>query len=321
MKKQRGAISLITLFLAAGFVGSILLIITPVIQKWQNHAQGKAVEKQILFVLDAVKQFQADRYNAGIDLNDMASLPSSIDELMPVYLSPCTVAQSASGQCFRQDTLPWNDRFTYERELVSVTANGRTFSVPGSVIKVPMRNLSGQRQKNYALSVLNQLPNAQYDSTADQLTIRWGRIGSEVEHEALVARDGSTTLTGPDWDLGGITWLTNIKGLFLRNQDGSQFSVASGLQRRVIVTSGSFIPLHSCPAGHTPDLDVMIKSIEPQSNATKFTSLGAFIPYHVPAAGGGWHVYAKYFAKLQSGSQQWVVLSDAYLKVTQLCVQ
>ena len=88
----------------------------------------------------------------------------------------------------------------------------------------------------------------------------------------------------------------------------------------MIVTSGSFIPLHSCTEGHTPDIDVMIKSIEPQSDATKFTSLGAFIPYYTPES-GGWRVYAKYYAKLQNGSQQWDVLNDAYLKVTQICVQ
>lgn len=308
--------------LFSSFLVSTILYALPYSQKWELKNEAEDFKVQVEYLWDQIKAFQADRYNSGFLFNDLASFPATVDEMMPSYFVSCSMADSQARRCNRPDITPWGQTITIQREMVTVPIPpSGSINVPGMVITIPFSGEPSEYRRQVFRSELANIPNGSYDETSNQMIYRFGRIGSEVEHQALVRRDGTTTLTGDSWDTGGVSWITNVKGLFLRNTDGSQFSVASGLQRRVIVTSGSFIPQHSCPAGHTPDLDVMIKSIEPQSNATKFTSLGAFLPYHVPAAGGGWHVYAKYFAKLQSGSEQWVVLSDAYLKVTQLCVQ
>lgn len=289
----------------------------PLLEKKRITDDAITLKKQVTYLWEIVKTYQADRFIAGVSYNDISSLPLSVDALMPDYLATCTVANFENGNCKRIDYTPMGEQITLNRQFITL-ATGAT--VPGMRIVIPFKNESNQTILNTYLATLSDLPNGQYDSIEKEFVIQFGRIGSEVEHEALVQRDGSTTLTGADWDTGGNTWITNIKGLFLRNADGSQYSVASGLQRVVVVNSGAFIPSHSCPTGHNPDIDVMIKSIEPQSNATKFTSLGSFTPYYT-AVTGGWRVYAKYFAKLQDGSQQWAFLDDAYLKVTQLCVQ
>lgn len=317
MKKNQKGSALIGLAIITAIIGGLLVQGLPLINQWRHNEEAQTLKKQVSYLWELTKLYQADRFNAGMQFDDLNTLPASVDELMPDYLPTCTVAMFEQGTCKRIDYTPIGEIITLQREFITL-ATGDT--VPGMRIVVPFVNEPTQAVLNTYLAALNDLPGGEYNSTTKQFSVRFGRIGSEVEHEALVARDGSKTLTGSDWDTGGNTWITNIKGLFLRNADGSQYSVASGLQRVVVVNSGAFIPAHSCPVGHNPNIDVMIKSIEPQSNATKFTSLGSFTPYY-SAVTGGWRVYAKYFAKLQDGSKQWVFLDDAFLKVTQMCVQ
>ena len=317
MKKTERGFGLISLAIVVAILGGLATQAIPLIQQAQLNDDAETLTKQVTFLWEATKTYQADRFNAGVPFSDLASFPSSVDELMPNYLSECSVSDFERGKCKRIDFTPLGQQITLNRQYVELDTGA---TVPGMKIVIPFSNEPSERILRTYVSKLSDLPNGQFNETTKEFVVEFGRIGSEVEHEALVQRDGSTTLTGEDWDTGGNTWITNVKGLFLRNTDGSQLSVASGLQRRVIVRSGSFIPRHSCPEGHTPDIDVMIKSIEPQSNSHKFTSLGAFIPYFEEVPNRGWSVKAKYYAKLQNGSKQWVMLSDAYLKVTQICV-
>lgn len=320
MNKQRGFVAVISMLMFTSFVALLVAYVIPSIDRYKEKVEAEKLVTQIGFIWEAVKEYQADRYNAGVDFYDIASLPESIDDLMPGYIQECSVVDNEAGDCLRPDMTPWGEYVEYEREVVQIDVAGTLVSVPGSVIRVSFKAEPSEFLRNLYRAVLSQLPNGKYDEATQVLEFRFGRIGSEVEHQAFLRNDGTTPLVSDSWDVGGKTWITNIKGLFLRNTDGSQYSVASGLQRVVVVDSGAFIPTHSCPAGHTPDLDVMIKSIEPRSNSEKFTSIGSFTPYYT-AVPGGWRVYAKYFAKLQGGAQQWVFLDSAYLKVTQLCVQ
>ncbi|AIW17493.1 Tfp pilus assembly protein FimT/FimU [Vibrio tubiashii] len=315
-RKQRG-ISLLSLAVVVAILGGLATQALPLIHQARINEDAEKLKNQVTYLWEQTKTYQADRFNAGIPYTDLASFPATVDDLMPDYLPQCSVTDYEGGKCRRIDYTPMGERITLNRQFVTLSTGA---TVPGMRIVIPFKNEPSPQILNTFKSKLSDLPNGQYNETSKEFILQFGRIGSEVEHEALVQRDGSTTLTGADWDTGGNTWITNIKGLFLRNADGSQYSVASGLQRVAVVDSGTFIPTHSCPSGHRPDLDVMIKSIEPRTNAEKFTSIGSFTPYYT-AVSGGWRVYAKYFAKLQGGSKQWVFLDSAYLKVTQLCVQ
>ncbi|SHO55565.1 type II secretion system protein [Vibrio quintilis] len=319
MNKKQGGFTLLTLAIAVVILSFLAAESIPLINQHRINTEAETLKRQVAYLWEVIKTYQADKFNAGVAFNDIASLPASVDALMPDYLQQCSVSDFESGLCKRVDYTPIGEQITIHRKYITLS-DGDT--VPGMEILVPFHQESDQRIRSTYLAALSDLPNGQYNRDSKEFVIQFGRIGSEVEHEALVQRDGSTTLTGTDWDTGGTTWITNVKGLFLRNKDGSQYSVASGLQRVVIVKSGTFIPEFQCPAGHSAKIDVMIKSLEPQTSGNKFSSLGSFTPYFKKEDdGSGWKVYAKYFVRLQGGNQQWKKMTDAYLKVTQMCVE
>ncbi|MDA0155985.1 hypothetical protein OH460_27190 [Vibrio sp. Makdt] len=152
----------------------------------------------------------------------------------------------------------------------------------------------------------------------EKVTLSITRPANAVHLENVVKRDGSSTLTGDSWDVGGDTWITNVRGLFLENKDGTQYSVASGLTRTVVARHGDRFPIHSCPEGHTPELDVMVKSLQPLSSRNKYGETGSLTPKY-SKSGSNWVVSLEYYAKRTSDSS-WVKLNDGYLKVQFLCI-
>lgn len=315
MKKNQKGSALIGLAIAIAIIGGLLVQGLPLINQWRHNEEAQTLKKQVSYLWELTKLYQADRFNAGMQFDDLNTLPASVDALMPDYLPTCTVAMFEQGTCKRIDYTPIGERITLQREFITL-ATGNT--VPGMRIVVPFVNEPTQAVLNTYLAALNDLPGGEYNSTSKQFSVRFGRIGSEVEHEALVARDGSKTLTGSDWDTGGNTWITNIKGLFLRNQDGSQRSVAAGLENTVTVSSGTYIPDYSCPAGHTADLNVAVSAIEPQSSSTRFSALGSFSTYK-RRSGAGWVVGLQYYAKAQ-GTDNWYNYTGGFVTVTMKCV-
>lgn len=318
--------TLYEVLLVLSIIGGLLAVGVPAVMKGYRFVKIQDYIEHLELVTRQVQSYQFYRVKAqGIDPDpdfreSLQSWPADVNALMNDYSSrfweSCSEEEEAAEICIRPDYVPFSQgRLTLEPvwdTTILPIPQGRYY------ITVPIGQLPDDGTYGSWKAALLKFPGARVMPNFDiRITVK--PLTKTLQYREYLQKDGSTPLEG-DWDTGGNYAITNVKGLFLRNSDGSQFSVASGLQRRVIVTSGSFIPLHSCPEGHTPDIDVMIKSIEPQSDATKFTSLGAFIPYYTPES-GGWRVYAKYYAKLQNGSQQWDVLNDAYLKVTQICVQ
>ncbi|MBL4262809.1 type II secretion system protein [Vibrio fluvialis] len=317
MNKQRGFVAIISMLMFTSFIALLVAYIIPSIDRYKETVKAEKLVTQIGFIWEAVKEYQADRYNAGVDFYDIASLPESIDDLMPGYIQECSVEDNEAGGCLRPDMTPWGEYVEYEREVVQIDVAGTLVSVPGSVIRVSFKAEPSEFLRNMYRAVLSQLPNGKYDETEKVLEFRFGRIGSEVEHQAFLRNDGTTPLVSDSWDVGGNTWITNVKGLFLRNQDGSQQSVAGGLQRSVLAKSGQSFDIQSCPAGHEADLDVSVVSIQPFSASNRFTSLGAFTG-RKEIKSGKWYVYLEYYAKRESDSQ-WVKMSDGYLRVTFKC--
>lgn len=169
---------------------------------------------------------------------------------------------------------------------------------------------------NAIFNKLQMIPGFTIDAR-ENVSLRITRPANAVHLENVVKRDGSSTLTGEDWDVGGNTWITNVRGLFLKNKDGTQYSVASGLTRTVVAKHGDRFPVHSCPEGHTPDLDVMVKSLQPLSGGARYGEVGSFVPKY-SKSDSNWVVSLDYYAKRTSDSS-WVLLHDGYLKVQFIC--
>ena len=309
----------ILLFLS--FLTTTLLNALPYIDKWNLKSDAQDFRVQIEFLWDQIKAYQADRYNSGFLFNDLATFPATVDDMMPSYFVSCSMADNEARRCLRPDITPWGQIITIEREIVNVplSAGGSGVNVPGMVIRIPFNGEPDEYRRNIYRSELAKLPNGTFDDHNQELVFKFGRIGSEVEHQALVRRDGTTTLTGEHWDTGGKTWITNVLGMSLRNVDGSQYSVASGLQNTFVVRSGSRIKKHSCPKGHTPTAVAVMHSNEPLSNANKYTAF----TYVKPIVEGGvndsfWTFKLNYKAKRERDGV-WVPMSDGYLQVTTMC--
>lgn len=320
MRRERG-FGLVEVILGLALLASTLVLIVPFLLDKQKDHHAMVYADHLKNVISRLHQYQYYKVTEErIPVTDADSWPASLNHLMTDYplrfWNECSTTQEANNECVRPDYVPWSTKRIDSRVQTQTTTPPYYSHL---VLTIPLSNLVMDTKEYLRWSVpLMTIPGAKKTATQDiEITLR--QATSTFIYESFLPRSGDKTLTD-DWDTGGNAWITNIEGMSLRNSDGSQYSVAAGLQRSLTVASGSFIPRHSCPAGHTPDLDVMIKSIEPQNSANKFTSLGSFAPYYT-AQPGGWRVYAKYYAKLQGGSQQWKLLRDAFLKVDQLCVQ
>lgn len=318
MKKKKGFTSY-ELLLVMTVLTVLFLITASITKKLRIKAEAEVVRSRVVYVIDQLQRYYMDQIVAGVLPTDLTTYPSSMIELESSgdYIESCAPADVSANRCFDYKYLPIgtvaNNSTGEPIELNRITG---AQNYPEIELSFSLAGVTNNDKFNALFSELQTIPSFTMDAN-EKVTYTITRPANAVHLENLVKRDGSTTLTGDSWDTGGVTWLTNVRGLFLKNQDGSQYSVASGLSQIAVAQDGDTFPLHSCPEGHTPDLDVMVKSIQATDYSNKYAEVSAFLPRY-SLIDNTWHVYLDYYAKRKS-DDQWVTMNDGYLKVTFLC--
>lgn len=322
-KSRQSGFGVLELLISTAILTVLILISLPALQRYQTKTEAEAFRDQIVMVWDAIKSYQADRYNTGVPFNDIASLPASFADLSPDYIQSCSVADNEAGRCSRPDLTPMNELIEMARENV-VLATGET--VPGMLLTIPLGGEPSEQIRNTYRAVLADLPNGIYVEADNELLLRFGRIGSEVEHQALLARDGTTTLTG-DWDVGNKAIL-NASMVMVRGQNGNQIRVDGGVvhsDSSYIDGSGINVPRNSftCPASLNQDVQASLTGIKAH-DSYEYLAVGEQKLTTV-FEGGEFKIKLKYKAKQkQRGSTTdkgaWVDAYTGWINILYLCV-
>lgn len=284
-KGKQSGFGVLELLITTGILTVLILTSLPSIQRYQEKKAAEAFKNQVIFLWEAIKSYQADRYNIGVPFNDISSLPASYNDLVPNYIQPCSNADNRAGRCSRSDLTPMGETITMQRENISI-GGGQT--VPGMLLTIPLRSEPSESIRNTYRAALADLPNGVYDEGNKKLEIRFGRIGSEVEHQALLARDGKTTLTA-DWDVGNKA-IINASAVTVRGQNGKQVRIDGGVVKSYssYIDGSIVIPAHyfTCPTSLNKNVQASLAGIRAHSSyeylavgeqklETKFSS-GAF---------------------------------------------
>ncbi|OEF63586.1 hypothetical protein OAA_13965 [Vibrio cyclitrophicus 1F175] len=322
-KGKQSGFGVLELLLTTGILTVLILTSLPSIQRYQERQAAETFKNQVVFLWEAIKSYQADRYNVGVPFNDISSLPASYDDLVPNYIQTCSNADNIAGRCSRADLTPMGETITMQRENILI-GGGQT--VPGMLLTIPFGAEPSESIRNTYRAVLADLPNGVYDEGDNKLEIRFGRVGSEVEHQALLARDGTTTLTG-DWDVGNKAIL-NASMVTVRGQNGNQIRVDGGVVHSYssyIDGSGIVVPKSNftCPTNLNQDVQASLAGIKAH-NSYEYLAIGEQKLTTI-LEGGEFKIRLKYKAKQkQRGSTTdkgaWVDANTGWINILYLCV-
>jgi hypothetical protein len=187
-------------------------------------------------------------------------------------------------------------------------------------IQIPFPNATSDATRlehQAVLETLSRFPGSEFNEASNSLFVWVDRIDSGVQQDALVKRSGDdSTLTG-DWDVGGNYAITNAKDVTIRNSDGSQRSVGTGVVRAFVGKHNERVNKHKCPANLTPSIIVSIKSIFAQNNANNINTISQSKTYATESS-TYWTLGLDYYAQLQ-GSSTWTLQHDGEISAFLIC--
>ena len=106
-------------------------------------------------------------------------------------------------------------------------------------------------------------------------------------YDGLVKRSGDDSTLLGDWDVGGNFALVNAKDYTIRNSDGSQQLVSSGLVNILKVKHRDFIDKPQCPKDLKPNLTLSINTV---TITNQYTLKGSIKPFVLSETHFQWQV-------------------------------
>lgn len=321
INKQKGFVGLIDLYAVIAAVIVFMSIAAGYLSDRQIEQDADRLKQHIEGLIEAINTYQSDMYTAGVSFRSTDIFPNTLNDLMPNYLPSCTAQENRNRQCKLPTQTPWGQNIGYSTKLVAVPINGGTVDVPGYELTIPVGLEPTAEYRHTYAAALMRLPFSKWDESTGLLTVSFGRLGSEVEHEALVNRDGSSTLLD-HWDVGGDAAILNTRDITVRNANNTQRSLGRGVVHAFSAKSGESFHEHSCPKGSTADVMVTPKGLIPDDPAHSFSETGAFSATHTfsgSAPNRTYTVKLEYWAKESSGSQNWQKRTEGYVNVFLTC--
>ncbi|MCP3697542.1 MAG: hypothetical protein GY920_03105 [Aliivibrio sp.] len=113
------------------------------------------------------------------------------------------------------------------------------------------------------------------------------RPDKAFSYESLIKRSGDNSSLLGDWDVGGKHAITNAKDYTIRNSDGSQQLVSTGLVQILQVKDSDFIDKPQCPVDQEPDVTLSINTV---TVTNEYTLKGSIKPYVLSESNTQWQV-------------------------------
>ena len=314
IRKQRGFAQIVMLLITLSVISYLLIYWEQNSQVYRITAAAKPFYKQLEYVKQQVDSFQIDRISAGWSPNSSATFPSSWSELQPSYLPSCSTSDNNAGRCRKPEQTPWGSVMQFHRINAGSISNPR-WRVRIRIPLPPDNNATRLEHLAY-FELFSRFPGSLYNSSRNEIEVWIDRVDSGLQQEALVKRSGDdSTLTG-DWDIGGNFSITNAKGVYVRNSDGSQRRLGSGVLDSFTAHHGERVNKHRCPSGLTPDIQVSIKGIYNLGSPTLFENVSSTRAY-IDESSTYWTVNLDYYANVNGTSTE---LHDGEINVQVLCV-
>ncbi|NSM26842.1 hypothetical protein HT094_22340 [Shewanella sp. ZOR0012] len=274
--------------------------------------------QQLEYITKQVNAYQVDQIAQGWPPSSAAVFPNTWSDLQPAYLPNCSTTDNNAGKCRKPEQTPWG---------TSMLMTKINSPVPPSVtpryrlqIQIPFPNATNDATRlehQAVLESLGRFPGSEFNEATNSLFVWIERIDSGVQQDALVKRSGDdSTLTG-DWDVGGNFAITNAKDFTIRNSDGSQRSVGTGVVRAFVGKHNERVNKHKCPENLTPSIIVSIKSIFAQNNANNINTISQSKTYATENS-TYWTLGLDYYAQLQ-GSSTWTLQHDGEISAFLIC--
>lgn len=263
-RKQRG-MGLLDVLFAIALLGLIYTGIAKwaLINKEKNAAQD--YRTRIEHVVEALQKYQYQQKIIKPPVAVIDQFPTNLNALMTSseqFWINCTAADEAARRCIRPDYLPWSSRrIGYEAGRKTVTIGSDLRDIAYAKLTFPLSSTAIQPiyRAKWATELL-KVPYSKALSNGDITVMVYDPLLSQLYDEFL-QRDGSVKLTD-DWDVGGDHGITNAKDYTIKNSDGTQKLVSSGLVNIVSVEHGDKVSKPSCPVGLFPKIALSIAYIE-----------------------------------------------------------
>nr|WP_172684990.1 type II secretion system protein [Aliivibrio fischeri] len=285
-KRKQGGFGLIDVVLALSLTAVILATVIPMSM---NYYKQKQVDEFITNIKGLIVQMQLYQFHRtskeGYKSNPffsgyLDSWPASFDALMLDYGGAfrelCGPMNEEAGICVRPDTLPFTTEKLRFKQVMETTVN-KVFLV------IPTSTLPNDGPRARWGQPLLALPDAQLLDNGDiQILLR--PLTKTIMYDEFLRKDGSEHLTG-DWDVGGEHAITNAKDYTIRNSDGSQQLVSTGLVKILQVNHGDWIDKPKCPEHQQPDLTLSIHTV---TIPNQYTLTGSIKPYVLGESSSQW---------------------------------
>ena len=286
-RKQGGFASIVGLIIVAA-----ALIIG--VMEWSTMMTQKRIKdnvdsfyNRIVFLNTQFHAFANDRYLAGMGINTQHIFPFQLSDLEGNYIPLCSEADNVKGFCFKYNQTPWGE-IAEADYVVTPLPSVITPTHYRAELTLTLPNKDDDALKfdrEATLQLFAQMPNIIYDEPNNKIILRIERPDKAFAYESLVKRSGDDSTLLGDWDVGGNHAITNVKDVTIRNRDGSQQLVSTGLVKILQVNHGDFIDKPKCPEHQQPDLTLSIHTVTIPS---KYTLTGSIKPFRFSETATQW---------------------------------
>ena len=281
--KQKGFASIVALIIVAA-----ALIIG--IQQWsamlsKNRIQenNESFYNRIVYLKTQFDAFATDKYTSGTSIQSRLIFPRNLKELEGGYIPECSDADNKNGYCFKYNQTPWGEisdsdylvtLFTHTNDDGSTI----TYYKASIFIKLPSEDDEALKyDRDITLQLFAKMSGVRYLPERNEIAIEIDRPDKAFGYESLVKRSGDDSTLLGDWDVGGKHSITNVRDITIRNIDGTQRLVSSGLVDIFQVESGTTIYKPSCPQGLVPKLTLNVASTQINNEFTHTGSAKSWI--------------------------------------------
>jgi len=310
-----GMVSMLGVLIAFGFISYFIMQMGVETKKATIYAKSKNFYSQLDVIKEALLAYQIDKITQG-NVDPIIFAPNWA-ALVPHYLPNCSTANSNDGKCRKAEHTLWGATMELTRVTLPLPTGFRGLNQ--IVIPLPPMTAAFKFEHDVHVATLLKLPFAHYDSAANTVTWQVRQVGEELQHNGLVRRSGDNSKLTGDWDVGGNFAITNAKDFTVRNSDGSQRSIGSGVIRAFSAHHGDRVKKHKCPGNFIPDIVVGRKSESALSSSKNFNSISQGKAY-ATSSGNDWIIGLDYYTQLQSGPD-WVLLHDGEVNALLTCNQ
>lgn len=260
MRLQRGFGLLelvLTLVILSALMGMVVRWASIMGEKREAIVMGAHVER----VITQLQMFQFKKKDSNPSAPISSTWPATLlalgSDSAGEFWIVCSNAEAQSGKCKQPTWTPWGMAINYHVAGEFVTL---TIPVSAAPAKLRVRQTTELLKTPYAKALAN-----------GDVEITVKPYLQATAYDAFVRRDGSTSLTA-DWDVGDRS-ITNTKGIYARNVDGSQSLISGSVQGVHVGFHGERISKPACPANTKAQIQASFKGIMAESLGDAFTQL------------------------------------------------